>query len=211
MNSELKEIPKHLKELGLGILAQAQSNVFFRSWDNELDDGIFGLLQTAHSCEIIIKAVIAEQHPLLIFSNLPKSTQVDEQLLDMRSIIELGKTISFLDLPEKLWATTGYKIEPLEQYRSFGKLRNCVQHFALPNENLRLRSAKFIYEIIDPILEHFWQLYAVKYCDIDEEYRLMESLISENIPFRFDPIDQEIYNEIVQELKTTSYKRIINV
>ncbi len=34
--------------------------------------------------------------------------------------------------------------------------------------DLSQKVGEFIYKIIDPILEHFWGLYAVEYCD-DEE------------------------------------------
>ncbi len=35
--------------------------------DSRLDEGIYAVLQAAHAAELIIKAVIAEEHPLLYF------------------------------------------------------------------------------------------------------------------------------------------------
>ncbi|MFH4676217.1 hypothetical protein [Vibrio alginolyticus] len=130
--------------------------------------GSRSVLQAAHAAELIIKAIIAEEHPLLIFSNLPKSNRNDSNFLSLSDLFESGKTIQYADLPEKLWATTGYRIENLALFNSFGKLRNCIQHFATPNIDLRLEASKFIYEVIDPILEYFWEEYAIEYVDLDE-------------------------------------------
>ncbi|WP_337072879.1 hypothetical protein [Aeromonas veronii] len=77
MNPELKNISEHILAMGIGVLSQAQKNVFYTSYgyDSRLDEGVYGVLQAAHAAELIIKAAIAEQHPLLIFSSLPKSTK----------------------------------------------------------------------------------------------------------------------------------------
>ncbi len=110
-----------MKEIGLGVLSQEQSNAFFWDYRNKLDEGVFAVLQAAHAAELLIKAAIAEQHPLLIFSQLPKSTSVNVDLLDIESLFEAGRTIQYNELPEQLWATTGYKIQELKVYTSFGK------------------------------------------------------------------------------------------
>jgi hypothetical protein len=169
MNSELKNISQHILELGIGVLSQAQRNSLYTSYgsDSRLDEGIFGVLQAAHAAELIIKAAIADQHPLLIFSTLPKSTKVDGSFLSLNDLFESAKTIQYFDLPEKLWATTGYRIENLEAFHSFGKLRNCIQHFATPDRNIRTETSQFVYQVIDPILQHFWNDYAVSYVDLD--------------------------------------------
>ncbi len=169
LHKELKGIPEHMKELGLGILAQAQKNACFGSHENTLDEGIFGVLQAAHSCEIIIKSIIAEQHPLLIFSNLPHSQNHD--LLDIQSLFEKGQTIAYNKLPEVLWAATGYKVKNSDKYVSFGRLRNNIQHFSYPrNVDFGQETIEFIYQVIDPIINNFWKLHAVKYCDIWSEH-----------------------------------------
>lgn len=189
MHHELKNISQHMKELGLGVLAQAQKNSCFWNIDNTLDEGIFGVLQAAHACEIIMKSLIAEQHPLLIFTNLPSSQNKD--LLDIQSLFEKGQTIPFNKLPEQLWATTGYKIKNTNLYSEFGKLRNNIQHFSNPTDvDFTERTIEFIYEIIDPMIYKFWGVCAVEYCDLDTEYedreqQLLVVLLSHNQDFSY--------------------------
>lgn len=169
MNPELKNISEHILAMGIGVLSQAQKNVFYTSYgyDSRLDEGVYGVLQAAHAAELIIKAAIAEQHPLLIFSSLPKSTKEEDGFLSLNDLFESGKTIQYVDLPERLWAATGYKIEAIDLFNRFGKLRNCIQHFATPNRDLRTETTYFIYNVIDPILECFWSKYAIEYVDLD--------------------------------------------
>ncbi|MFP7408380.1 hypothetical protein [Aeromonas veronii] len=169
MNPELKNISEHILAIGIGVLSQAQKNVFYTSYgyDSRLDEGVYGVLQAAHAAELIIKAAIAEQHPLLIFSNLPKSTKEEDGFLSLNDLFESGKTIQYVDLPERLWAATGYKIEAIDLFNKFGKLRNCIQHFATPDRDLRTETTYFIYNVIDPILEYFWSKYAIEYVDLD--------------------------------------------
>ena len=168
MHGELNNISLHMRDLGLGMLSQAQKNAYFWSPQNMLDDGIFGVLQAAHACEIIIKAIIAEKHPLLIFSSLPSSQNHD--LLDTQALFEKGQTIQFNKLPEHLWAVTGYKIKNTSRYSKFGDLRNNIQHFSYPkNVDFTQETIEFIYEIIDPMINYFWGKHAVDYCDIERE------------------------------------------
>jgi hypothetical protein len=185
MHPELDDVANHMIKIGLGVLSQAQKNIFYCDY-TALNGGVFGVLQAAHAAEIIIKACIAQQHPLLIFSSLPKSSNVNGTLLDMNSLISSGKTIDYNDLPEKLWSTTGYKIQELNLYNSFGKLRNTIQHFAVPSRDLNREAGEFIYRVIDPLIGHFWSLYAVEYCDSEElEYSLLPTLVSYGISFRY--------------------------
>jgi len=188
MNPELKNISQHILDLGIGVLSQAQRNSLYSSFssDSRLDEGVFGVLQAAHAAELIIKAAIADQHPLLIFSTLPKSAKVDGSFLSLNDLFESAKTIQYFDLPEKLWATTGYKIEDLETFHSFGKLRNCIQHFTTPDRDIRLETSQFIYQVIDPILEHFWDDYAVEYVDLESyEDDVFEILSARGLKVRY--------------------------
>ncbi|EIX4885451.1 hypothetical protein MDT45_004329 [Vibrio vulnificus] len=202
MNPELKNISDHIHYMGTGVLSQAQRNSMYTSYgyDSLLDEGVYGVLQAAHAAELIIKAAIAEQHPLLIFSSLPKSKKGDDSFLSLSDLFESGKTIQYSELPEKLWAATGYKIEDIGLFNSFGKLRNCIQHFATPDIDLRTETSRFIYLVIDPILEHFWGEYAVEYVDL-ESYQddVFEILNSRGLVVRF-PESMAKYADGVYEL-----------
>jgi len=188
VHPELQNISGHIYNLGIGILSQAQRNAFYTDMGYEvrLDEGIFSVLQAAQAAELLIKAAISEQHPLLIFSSPPKSTSVDGDFLNLNDLFMSARTLQYFELPEKLWAVTGYKLENPTIYTEFGKLRNCIQHFATPSTNLSNASSNFIYKIIDPLLEHFWGEYAVEYVDLNEhESDFFELLSSRGITARY--------------------------
>lgn len=104
----------------------------------------------AHAAEIIVKSRIATEHPLLIFDTLPKSTSTT-QLLSIKELFEYGKTIMYSDLPERLWAATGYRMKDAKRFLEFGKLRNKIMHFAVPNEEVSVTTLEFAFEVIDPM------------------------------------------------------------
>ena len=186
MHPELKEVSQHILDLGVGMLSQAQRNALYTGYETRIDEGVFGVLQAAQAAELIIKAAIAEQHPLLIFSTIPKSTTVDSDFLSLSDLFENAKTIQYTELPEKLWSVTGYKINELNVYQSFGKLRNTIQHLATPKCDLRSETSNFIYKVIDPLLEHFWNGYAVEFVDLDSyEDDIFEILWARGLEVRY--------------------------
>jgi hypothetical protein len=103
MDPELRQISAHMKDIGLGVLSQAQKNAFFMDYITRLNEGVFSVIQAAHAAELLIKAAIAEQHPLLIFSQLPKSINIDNDLLNFPALFDSGRTLDYNELPEKLF------------------------------------------------------------------------------------------------------------
>ncbi|QHB81873.1 hypothetical protein GIS01_06610 [Aeromonas veronii] len=197
MHPDLKYVSEHLLKLGLGILCQAQRNVLYSSFGYaaRIDEGVFGVIQTAQAAELIIKVAISQQHPLLIFSHLPKSNTVSGELLSIEDIFENAKTLQYSELPEKLWAVTGFKIFDIPLYNKFGNLRNTIQHFGVPDKDIRLESAIYIYNVIDPLLGHFWNDYAVNHVDVMEaKDDIFELLAEKNIYARF-PEELRAYAE----------------
>ena len=185
MHPDCKKISEHMRWLGLGILSQAQKNTFYGRYLEALDLGVFAVLQSAHAAEILIKAAIAQEHPLLIFDRVPQSSSTDDDLLSISDLFKDGKTIEYSKLPERLWAATGYRISEVSVYKSFGQLRNKIQHFACPNTALSHETGEFIYKVIDPLMGHFWNLYAAQYCDDEDlEYNLLPTLIRRGLDFR---------------------------
>ncbi len=188
MNPELERISEHMLALGLGALAHANWHANYMSYQNDSWPEL-SVLQAAHAVEILIKARIAQEHPLLIFEQLPRSRQVTDNFLELKHLFEGGKTIQYSELPERLWATTGIKLENLDKYQSFGKLRNSIQHFAPPLEiDFSGETIDFIYEVIDPFINTCWDLYAIDYNEDDPEYiYLIGRLISRGIKFLISP------------------------
>src|SRR5436190_9366019 len=126
MNPALRGIWEHMRELGLGALAHANRHAAYAgdnpSWPE------LAVLQAAHSAELLIKARIAQEHPLLIFEQLPRSTQASGPRLDLQDLFKQGRTFQWSDLPDRLWADAGISIPNRDTFESFGKLRNGIQH-----------------------------------------------------------------------------------
>ena len=201
MHEDLRDVSEHMKDLGLAALAHAiQHTVFFNYTNNFWGD--LAILQAAHAAEILIKACIAKEHPLLIFDQLPKSTKVDDQLLDLKALVESGRTIQYQELPERLWATTGYRINNVEIYQKFGKLRNCIQHFASihDREHLMSKNLEFIFGVIDPLINDFWGLYAVDFHEDNENEYVFDCLMRNEVSFLFP----DEYKEDIERFKQNS-------
>lgn len=192
MDESLRRVHEHMIDLGCGSLGHANylahfTNMIEYSW-NQL-----AVLQAAHSCEIFLKARLAQEHPLLIFESLPKSTSQQFNgtgKLDFDSLVQSGKTIEYSALPEKVWAATGFRFSQsqLELFKKFGALRNTIQHFAAPKRELYTIVTQFIYEVIDPFINEHWGLYAVDFCDDSEPYKnLVPLLAMRNTPFLISP------------------------
>ena len=165
MNNELRNVAENMRELGLGALTHANRHAAYQDIVNDKWAEL-SVLQAAHAAEILIKAKIAEEHPLLIFEKFPKITDDNLSLL---SLFEDGHTIEWSQLPNRLWATTSMHLPNKDVFIRFGKLRNSIQHFgAIPKDvKASLETLRFIYSVIDPFIYECWQLYAI---DFDEDY-----------------------------------------
>lgn len=173
--------------LGLGALAHANWHANYFSEDNQYWSKL-SVLQAAHACEILIKARIAQEHPLLIFEHLPKP-EAGKAPLSLEQLVESGRTYQFADLPDRLWATTGMRLQAIDRYRAFGRLRNSIQHFTVPHAvDVSEEAIRFIYEVIDPFINQCWGLYAVDYNEDTEPYvYLVAGLIRRGIRFLVSP------------------------
>jgi hypothetical protein len=198
LNSELERVSEHMLELGLGALAHANWHANFVSNHNNSWPEL-SVLQAAHAAEILIKARIAQEHPLLILEKFPSSQGQTNNFLKLQHLFENSTTIQYQGLPERLWATTGIKLEKLEKYRVFGKLRNSIQHFAPPQEvDFCEKTIDFIYDVIDPFINKCWGLYAIDYNEdaLEERGWLIESLISREVIFLVSPNALDCYEDM---------------
>ena len=188
MNPALDGIWEHMRDLGLGALAHANRHAAYAAIENARWPEL-SVLQAAHAAELLIKARIAQEHPLLIFDQIPRSTQAAGATLDLDDLFKLGRTVQWPDLPERLWASTGLTVPNKQRYEAFGKLRNGLQHFAPvqcvdPGEE----TLRFVFEVIDPFINQCWNLFAVDY---DEDYEpyvyFVDALVSREILFLVSP------------------------
>ena len=166
MQPELRKVGDHMKQLGLGALTHAMRLSLY-SDPNNPHWAELSVLHGAHAAEILIKARIAAEHPLLIFAEIPRSTQAASQLLAFQDLVQRGRTIDFQDLPERLWATTGQRLFELEVFKEFGRLRNSIQHFACPIDDPSGKTLEFVFKVVDPFLKENWGLYSI---DFNEEF-----------------------------------------
>ena len=167
MNPALKGVWEHMRDLGLGALAHANRHAAYAAMENPRWPEL-SVLQAAHAAELLIKARIAQEHPLLIFEHLPRSSQASAARLDLEDLFKQGRTFQWSDLPERLWAATGLLLPGKERFDAFGKLRNGIQHFApVPDGDAGEETLRFVFEVIDPFIHDCWGLFAVDY---DEDY-----------------------------------------
>lgn len=163
MNPALKEIPSRILGLATGALAQANHHAVFVDPGNE-HWGFISVLNAAHAGELFLKAIIAKQHPLLIFKDVPGLDDNRSAELDLETLLTRGRTHDFEMLPRVLWATTGVRIPQLQCYERLRKARNAIQHFCAPEtEDFQALSLEFIYKIIDPLIAKEFGLAAIEF------------------------------------------------
>ena len=106
MNDELRQIPGQILRLAIAALSQANTHAVYMDPGNEHWD-VMSVLNTAHAGELFLKAVIAKEHPLLIFKDIFNLDDNQSDAFDLRSLLQKGRTHDFEKLPQVLWATTG--------------------------------------------------------------------------------------------------------
>jgi len=206
MDIELESVSQNIRNLGLGALAHANRHA---AYYDEVNDkwGELSVLQAAHAAELLVKARIAQVHPLLIFSNLPSVSNQDTLSID--KLAEDGRTIEWSDLPKVFKTITSCNFENDGIFKAFGRLRNSVQHFGIiPNQattSASLETLKFIYSFIDPFINEHWGLYAIDFDeDMDSYEHLPIALIGYEIKFLVSPEAAENSECWINELDNCS-------
>lgn len=163
MNEALSGIPDRILVLATGALAQANTHAAFADPGNEHWPQM-SVLNAAHAGELFLKAIIATEHPLLIFKDLPTLDDKQADELDLPMLLKRGQTHDFAKLPQVLWATAGIRIPNAACYERLRLARNAIQHFCEPDEDdLRGLSLEFIYSIIDPLIAKKFGLHAIEF------------------------------------------------
>lgn len=187
----IKDVPKSMRRTGM---------LLFRS---AFMEALYGytpmcIVHAAHAAEILLKARIAQEHPLLIFSKLPKlnGNSLNPSLIDL---LEKGRTLSYEELPDQLWNTTGIKIKLIDQYREFGKLRNQIIHFSMVSvHQLDILTLKYSLQLLDPLIEDFWGKSVIEFIKRDPDPTLdyqslfQTGLLEEMIISKGFSIDQRL-------------------
>jgi hypothetical protein len=163
VNEALRGIPNRILDLAMGALAQANTHAAFADPGNEHWPQM-SVLNAAHAGELFLKAIIATEHPLLIFKDLPTLDDKQADELGLQMLLTRGQTHDFAKLPQVLWATAGIRIPNAACYERLRLARNAIQHFCKPDEeDLRGLSLEFIYSIIDPLIAKQFELYSIEF------------------------------------------------
>jgi hypothetical protein len=167
--SVLTEIPDRILTLALGALSQANMHAVFADPGNEHWDFIC-VTNAAHAGELFLKAIIAKEHPLLIFKDIFSLDDKSADELDLVTLIKRGKTHEFEKLPQVLWVATGQRMPNPECFERLRRARNSIQHFCAPeDEDFRALSLEFIYTIIDPLIKEHFDIFAIEH---DEDHNV---------------------------------------
>jgi hypothetical protein len=153
MHPDTAKIAPHMKDFGLCLIAGSLVDVSYNQMMRPIVHAT-AVTRCAQGGEIAIKARIAQEHPLLIISKIPKPC-VAEDLFDIESMFS-RQTVKYEDLPDLLWASTGHRMEKSEQFKEFGKLRNKITHFAVPNVDLPECTLRFAFDVMVPMIHTFW-------------------------------------------------------
>ncbi|QPC41557.1 hypothetical protein HW532_01745 [Kaustia mangrovi] len=163
MNEQLQQIPDLILGLAKVALTQANTHAVYMDPGNE-HWPLVSVLNAAHAGELFLKAIIAREHPLLIFRDIFGLDDYNSDELDLKTLLARGRTHDFEKLPQVLWATTGRRIPHADCYERLRRARNAVQHFCPPDElDFSRLSLEFIYTIIDPLISDYFDLYAIEY------------------------------------------------
>ncbi|MEK7995413.1 MAG: hypothetical protein AAB403_16555 [Planctomycetota bacterium] len=163
MNKDIKGIPERILKLAIAALTQANTHAVY------MDPGTehwytMSVLNAAHAGELFLKAIIAREHPLLIFKDIFSLDDNRSLKLDVADLLKRGRTHEFEKLPQVLWATTGIRLPNRQCYDRLREARNAIQHFCAPEDmHLSNLALEFIYTIVDPLIQKHFGLYAIEH------------------------------------------------
>lgn len=189
MHDALKPIPDRIIQLATAALTQANTHAVYMDPGNE-HWYYMSVLNAAHAGELFLKALIAREHPLLIFKDLFGLDDHRSDFLEIDHLLKNGRTHDFEKLPQVLWAVTGIRLPDMECYHRLRRARNAVQHFCAPDDlNLSTIALEFIYRNIDPLIRDRLGIYAIEHHEdhsVSYDY-VVQCLMGLNLKFSVPP------------------------
>jgi len=164
MHEGLEGIPVRILDVAIGALTQANQHAVY--YDPGMDHWTdMSILNAAMAGELFLKAIVAKEHPLLIFRDLFSLDDPANKDLKIEHIIEKGKTYNFEHMPKLLWVSTGERVPDLDNFDKLRKVRNAIQHFCSPSETVDLRrlALEFLYKNVDPLINRHFGLCAIEF------------------------------------------------
>ncbi|CAD5255622.1 conserved hypothetical protein [Bosea sp. 62] len=215
MHAALKDIPARIFNVAVGALIQANQHAVY--YDPGMDHWTdMSVLNASMAGELFLKAIIAKEHPLLIFRDLFQLDNPDSQELNIEHLIETGKTYNFEHLPKLLWVSTGERLPDIDSFNRIRKARNAIQHFCSPSEKIDLRylSLEFLYKNVDPLINRHFGICAIEYHEdtsIGYDY-VVDCLIRNellfSVPNRFKITEIDLVESISKRSQSYKHKLI---
>jgi len=161
-----KGISFSMRNFGLSIIAKGILNVIKE--DNLPYEHALGAINVAHGFEILIKARIVEQHPLLIFDKSLNNEKIKKgKDLEFQDLLDNGRTIDYSKLPYQLWAVTGYVLKDEKLFKDFGLIRNQIIHFHAPlSLSLPELTFKYSFTLIEKAINEWWNKSIFEYIKV---------------------------------------------
>jgi len=186
----MKDVPRNMRKTGMLLFR----NAFMEACHG---DKLICIVHAAYAAEILLKARIAEEDPLLMFDKLPTPPKGSNDDISLIELLETGHSLSYSKLPNQLEKTTGIKIERLEQYQEFGIIRNQIIHLSIANTKKAADELTLLYslQLLDPLVESFWSRSVIDFIKNDYLYDmdafLSSGLLEERIK-KIHPIDERL-------------------
>ncbi len=189
MHDALKPISDRILQLAIAALTQANTHAVYMDPGNEHWRQM-SVLNAAHAGELFLKALIAKEHPLLIFKDLFSLDDKQSDFLEIDHLLKSGRTHDFDKLPQVLWAVTGIRLPDADSFDRLRRARNAVQHFCAPDDiDLSMTALEFIYRNIDPLILDGFGIYAIEHHEdhgVSYDY-VVKCLMGLNLKFSVPP------------------------
>lgn len=202
MHPSLTNLHERILESALAALTRANTDAVY--FDLRMEHRKFlAPLSAAHAGELLIKAIICKEHPLLLFRNLFERSTNEE--IDLQWLIENGQTHDFSKLPAVMWASLGEALPHKASYETIRRLRNQVQHFT-PSAGTSVDDdcLEFIYKNVDPLLNSHFGLFAHNYHEDEFDDYVIACLVRRQIEFSISPELELTEISLNDELKGSS-------
>lgn len=181
MHDSLKGVSTRILGLATDALKRANTDAVYFDPGMEHRQSL-APLAAAHAGELVLKALIAKEHPLLLFKNIGEKTTDDE--IDLDWLLQNGRTHDFSRLPSVLWATSGIRVPDIDSYRRIAALRNQIQHFVDDRDSdVQFDCLNFIYSNIDPLLNKHFGLTACEFHEDQFDDYVIGCLFAHQIKF----------------------------
>lgn len=181
MHDSLKGISTRILGLATDALKRANTDAVYFDPGMEHRQSLAPLV-AAHAGELLLKALIAKEHPLLLFKNIGEKTTDDE--IDLDWLLKNGRTHDFSRLPSVLWATSGIRVPDIDSYRRIAALRNQIQHFVHDRDSdVQYVCLNFIYSNIDPLLNKHFGIAACEFHEDEFDDYVIGCLFAHQIKF----------------------------